>query len=431
MVMKHSLPHTNSWYVASAGSLPEFPTLRGESVTDVCVIGGGYTGLSTAIHLRKRGFNVTLLEANSVGWGASGRNGGHVGTGQRADQATLEKMVGLSAAKSLWQMSLDAVRLVCDLVDEFDIDCELGVGNLHVASKQSHAIEIKEEVEHLRHHYGHNQISYLSASEVGLRTSGRNFFGGALDTAARHLHPLKYAAGLARGAAKLGAKIFENSAAIRIEEGEQIRVHTEEGLVTSRFLVLACNGYLGKLEPRIAGNIMPINNFMIATEPLPPALLTRINRDNTSISDSLFVINYWKLSADGRLLFGGGENYTSRFPRDIKNFVRPYMLKIYPELAGINIDYGWGGTLGITMNRMPDFGRVGKRIFYAQGFSGHGVPTATMAGRLMADAIFGDTTRFDLMSAVPTHRFPGGTLLRWPGLVAGMLFYSLRDKLGR
>lgn len=429
--MKHNLPHTDSWYAASAGALPEFPTLRGESVTDVCVIGGGYTGLSTAIHLRKRGFNVTLLEANSIGWGASGRNGGHVGTGQRADQYWLEKTVGPSAARSLWQMSLEAVRLVCDLVDEFNIDCELGVGNLHVASKQSHAIDLKEEVEHLRTRYDHHQISYLSAAEVTMRTSGQGFYGGALDTAARHLHPLKYAAGLARGAAALGAKIFENSAALKITEGEQIRVQTEEGMVTSRFLVMACNGYLGSLEPRIAGNIMPINNFMIATEPLPPALLSRINRDNTSISDSLFVINYWKLSADGRLLFGGGENYSSRFPRNIKAFVRPYMLKIYPELAGIKIDYGWGGTLGITMNRMPDFGRIGKRIFYAQGFSGHGVPTATMAGRLMADAIFGDTTRFDLMAAVPTHRFPGGTLLRWPGLVAGMLFYSLRDKLGK
>ncbi len=405
--------------------------LRGESLTDVCVIGGGYTGLSTAIHLRKRGFDVTLLEANSIGWGASGRNGGHVGTGQRADQHDLEKWVGNSAAKSLWQMSLEAVRLVCDLVQEFNIDCELGVGNLHVASKQSHALALKEEVEHLRSRYNHQQISYLSAQEVGVRTSGRGFFGGALDMAARHLHPLKYAIGLAKGAERLGAKLYENSAALRIDEGEKIRVHTDQGIVTSRFLVLACNGYLDRLEPRIAPNMMPINNFMIATEPLPPDLVRRINRDNTSISDSLFVINYWKMSADGRLLFGGGENYSHKFPRDIKNFVRPHMLRIYPELAGIKIDYGWGGTLSITMNRMPDFGRIGKRVFYAQGFSGHGVPTATMAGRLMADAIFGDSTRFDLMASVPTQRFPGGTLLRKPGLVAGMLFYSLRDKLGK
>jgi len=196
-------------------------------------------------------------------------------------------------------------------------------------------------------------------------------------------------------------------------------------------LVLGCNGYLGKLEPRIAGNIMPINNFMIATAPLPADLRAAINPKNMSLSDSLFVIDYWKFSADGRLLFGGGENYTSRFPQDIKSFVRPYMLKLYPELAQTTIDYGWGGTLGITMNRMPDFGRLGRNIFYAQGFSGHGVPTATMAGQLMAHAIDGDAEHFNLMASVPTHRFPGGTLLRWPGLVAGMLFYSLLDKLAR
>ena len=183
--------------------------------------------------------------------------------------------------------------------------------------------------------------------------------------------------------------------------------------------------------PRLAGNIMPINNFVIATEPLPSHLLPRVNRDNLSMSDTLFVINYWKLSEDGRMIFGGGENYSSRFPRDIKAFVRPHMLNIYPELEEVEVEYGWGGAVGITMNRMPDFGRVGEHLWYAQGFSGHGVPTATMAGHLLAEAIDGDTGGFDLMSSVPTHGFPGGTLLRWPGLVAGMLFYSLRDKLGR
>lgn len=177
--------------------------------------------------------------------------------------------------------------------------------------------------------------------------------------------------------------------------------------------------------------MMPINNFMIATEPLWEELKTRINRDQLTISDSLFVINYWKLSDDGRMIFGGGENYTSRFPSDIKSFVRPYMLKLYPELKHCSIDYGWGGTLGITMNRLPDFGRLSNSIFYAQGFSGHGVPTATLAGELLASAINGQGENFDLMASVPTHRFPGGTLLRWPGLVVGMLFYSLLDKLGR
>ena len=195
-------------------------------------------------------------------------------------------------------------------------------------------------------------------------------------------------------------------------------------------LVLACNGYLEKLEPRNAARIMPVNNYMLATEPLPDDLARRLIRDDTSMSDSLFVINYWKLSADKRLLFGGGESYTRRFPADIGSFVRKYMLRIYPELAGTRIDYGWGGTLAITMNRMPDFGRLSANVFYAQGFSGHGVPTATMAGKLLAEVISGTAERFDVMATVPSPTFPGGTLLRWPGQVAGMLFYSLRDRLG-
>ena len=407
------------------------PSLCGDAETDVCIIGGGYTGLSTAIHLRKLGFNVVLLEANRIGWGASGRNGGHVGTGQRADQAALEKWVGLDAAKGLWQLGLDAVRKVESLVNEFDIQCEFGEGNLHLASKSSHADDLESEVAHLKNTYNYNGASYLCSDQVAELTSAQGSYGGMLDSGARHLHPLKYALGLKHAAMQLGAELYENTPALTYQEGGKTVIKTPEGQVRARVLVLACNGYLGNLEPRIAGNMMPINNFMIATEPLSEELKTRINRDQLSMSDSLFVINYWKLSEDGRMIFGGGENYTSRFPSDIKSFVRPYMLKLYPELKHCTIDYGWGGTLGITMNRMPDFGRLSNSIFYAQGFSGHGVPTATLAGELLALAINGQSENFDLMASVPTHRFPGGTLLRWPGLVAGMLFYSLLDKLGR
>lgn len=407
------------------------PSLCGDAETDVCIIGGGYTGLSTAIHLRKLGFKVVLLEANRIGWGASGRNGGHVGTGQRADQAALEKWVGLDAAKGLWQLGLDAVRKVESLVNEFDIQCEFGEGNLHLASKSSHADDLESEVAHLKNTYNYNGASYLCSDQVAELTSAQGSYGGMLDSGARHLHPLKYALGLKHAAMQLGAELYESTPALTYQEGGKTVIKTPEGRVRARVLVLACNGYLGNLEPRIAGNMMPINNFMIATEPLSEELKTRINRDQLSMSDSLFVINYWKLSEDGRMIFGGGENYTSRFPSDIKSFVRPYMLKLYPELKHCTIDYGWGGTLGITMNRMPDFGRLSNSIFYAQGFSGHGVPTATLAGELLALAINGQSEKFDLMASVPTHRFPGGTLLRWPGLVAGMLFYSLLDKLGR
>ena len=408
-----------------------FPGLSADISTDVCVIGGGYTGLSSALHLRQKGYDVVLLEAERIAWGASGRNGGHVGTGQRADQSSIEKWVGEEAAKGLWQLGLDAVQKVCDLINEHNIDCELGSGNLHLAAKPSHAGELQDELAHLESQYGYQQLTYLTPEAVAERTSARGFHGGLLDDGCKHLHPLKYALGLARAASEAGVKIYEGTRGHPQADGQSGEVKTENGRVKARHIVIGCNAYLGSLVPRMAGNIMPINNFVIATERLPSHLLPRINRDNLSMSDTLFVINYWKLSQDGRLIFGGGENYSSRFPRDIKAFVRPHMLNIYPELQDIDIDYGWGGAVGITLNRMPDFGRIGKHLWYAQGFSGHGVPTATMAGSLLADAIDGDTAGFDLMASVPTQRFPGGTLLRWPGLVAGMLFYSLRDKLGR
>ncbi len=422
--------HVTSWYAASANQQLEFPPLEGAASADVCIIGGGYTGLSSAIHLRKLGYSVILLEANKIGWGASWRNGGQVGTGQRADQETLEKLVGLDHARALWDLGLEAVDTVCSLIEEYSIDCELKTGNLHVASKAKEQPWLLEEVEHLRSVYGYDQIRYVPPEELADMTSGQGFHGGTLDAGARHLHPLNYALGLAGAAHALGAQLHEGSRVQSYTEGDKVLVRTDRGEISADFLVLGCNGYLEKLEPRTAGRIMPINNYMLATEPLPEDVARRLIRDDTSMSDSLFVIDYWKLSADNRLLFGGGESYTRRFPADIGSFVRKYMLRIYPELADTPIEYGWGGTLAITLNRMPDFGRLSPQVFYAHGYSGHGVPIATLAGKLLAEVISGTAERFDVMASVPSRQFPGGTLLRWPGLVAGMLFYSLRDRLG-
>lgn len=423
-------PHVDSWYTTSANQTLELPPLTGNASADVCIVGGGYTGLSTAIHLRQRGYSVILLEANKVGWGASGRNGGHVGTGQRSDQETLENMVGMEHAKALWDLGLEAVDTVCDLITEHNIQCELKQGNLHVASRAKETNGLKEEEEHLQSVYGYQQIRFVPPAELKDMTSGQGFHGGIIDSGSRHLHPLNYALGLAKAAADLGANLYEGSRVQSYSEGEKVSVQTDQGSVTADFLVLACNGYLEKLEPRAAGRIMPINNYMLATEPLPEEVARRLIRDDTSMSDSLFVINYWKLSADNRLLFGGGESYTRRFPADIGSFVQKYMLRIYPELAQTRIEYGWGGTLAITLNRMPDFGRLSPQVLYAHGYSGHGVPIATLAGKLLAEVISGTAERFDVMASVPSKQFPGGTLLRWPGLVAGMLFYSIRDRLG-
>ncbi len=421
--------HVDSYYAATAKGITDFPQLQGEIEADVCVIGGGYTGLSAALHLAERGYKVALLEAERIGWGASGRNGGHVGIGQRLDQQTLEAKVGQEMAKVYWQLGLEAVQTVKDLVQRHNIDCDLKAGALHVTHKAAHAADYRAEVEHLQQHYNYQSIRFVEQDEVRQLVGSEQYVCGTEDSFSCHLHPLNYALGLARAARDAGVQLFEHSRVTGYSTGAQPLVSTAQGTVKAKFVVLGCNGYLGKLEPRLAGKIMPINNFVLATEPLSEAQCRELIRNDTSVADSLFVINYWKLSGDNRLLFGGGENYTSRFPRDMKTFVRKYMLRVYPQLANTRIDYAWGGTLAITLNRMPHFGRLEDNVFYAQGYSGHGVPTATMAGKLLAEAVAGTAERFDVMASYPTHTFPGGTLLRWPGLVAGMLYYSLRDKM--
>jgi gamma-glutamylputrescine oxidase len=412
--------------------LAEQPPARGDLDYDVCVVGGGYAGLSCALHLAKSGKSVAVVEAERVGWGASGRNGGHVGTGQRADQHSLEKWYGKATAKALWRLGLEAVDLVSDLVEENGIDCELGRTNIHFAAKKSHVDELRDEVDHLRTEYNYDQISGVESSSLEALTSGVGFHYGVVDHGARHLHPLKYCLGLAEVVMATGAMVFEKSRVKSIDiKRDHAVVSTDKAMIKAQKVVLACNGYLGNLFPPIASNIMPINNFIVATEPLDEATANRINPLNASLSDSLFVINYWKLSEDRRLIFGGGETYSDKFPASITDFVRPKLLAIYPELSDVQLDYGWGGTLAITRNRMPDLGVHKGMVYYAQGFSGHGVPTATMAGKLVADAIDEGSDDFDLLSDLRTLKFPGGPILRRPSLIAGMLFYSLRDRLGR
>lgn len=421
--------HIDSYYSASANSNDSYPTLQEELRTDVCVIGGGYSGLSTALHLAEKGMKVVILEAEQVGWGASGRNGGHVGTGQRQGQEELESMVGKDMAKLLWQYSLEAVDTVEKLISKHQIDCDLKRGILHTASKAKDVKDIQEEVELLQNDYDYDKIRFVGREEVGQMLGSDSFHGGQIDEGSLHIHPLNFALGLAKAAADAGVRIFEQSRVLGYSKQSPSIVRTETGSITADHVVVACNGYLEKLEPKVAGKIMPINNFMLATEPLPESLARELIRDDVAVADSLFVINYWRLSGDNRLVFGGGENYSRQFPKDIKNFVRKCMLRIYPQLENTRIDYGWGGTLAITLNRMPHFQRLENNIYVIQGYSGHGVPTSIFAGKVLAEAICGDAERFDIFAKVPTHTFPGGTLLRWPGLVLGMGYYALLDRL--
>lgn len=418
-----------SYYSDSANAVKHYPVLQGEHTADVCIIGAGYTGLSAALHLAEKGYRVVLLEAQRVGWGASGRNGGQVCQGQNMSHEDMQKKVGRTVADALWQMSIESVELVKTLISRHKILCDLKKGVLHVAAKPGHCADLQRAVEYTCGKLAYEALSYLDQTDVSAMLGTQRYYGGQYWHDALHLHPLNYALGLAAAAEQAGVQIFEHSRVIRYRAGHDAEVRTDTGCVKPAYILLACNGYLGKLEPRIAGKIMPINNFILATEPLGKEISHRINRDDVAVADSRFVINYFKLSGDNRLLWGGGETYSRRFPSDIRGFVRKHMLEFYPELKDLRIDYGWGGTLAITLNRMPCFNRLEENLFVAQGYSGHGVAMATLGGKLMAEAVSGSVERFDMFARMPSPSFPGGTLLRWPGLVAGMTYYALRDRL--
>ncbi len=416
--------HAPSWYAATAAPMPDHPPLRGESRADVCIVGAGYSGLSAALHLAGRGYAVTVLEAHRVGWGASGRNGGQLGSGQRVEQPALEVRLGPETARLLWDLAEESKATAKSLVARHAIDCDLRPGVLSALHKTRYIAETREEVALLNERYAYPHIRFVPRDEMRSMVASEDFHAGALDTDAAHLHPLNYALGLGRAAAEAGVRLHERSRVVRVAGG---RVETAEGAVTAPHILLACNGYLCGLEGSVAARVMPINNFIVATEPLadPRALI----RDDVAVCDSRFVVDYFRLSRDGRLLFGGGESYGYRFPRDIAAKVRGPMLRTFPQLRDARIDYAWGGTLAITMDRLPHLARPAPDILSVSGYSGHGVGMATLAGTLAAEAIAGQAERFDILASIPRPRFPGGARLRSPLLTLAMLWYGLRDRL--
>lgn len=420
--------YPDSWYAATADQIGPFPPLEGRVRTDVCVIGGGYTGLSAALHLARRGYDVRLLEAQRIGFGASGRNGGQVGSGQRVDQETLEKMVGTSDANLLWRMGEDAKALVRSLIQDHDIPCNWRDGVAHASRDKTDWDHTRAEFDFLTDAYGHKALELLGPQEMESETGSQAFRGGVIDWSAGHLHPLRFAIGLGRVAQHLGVCLHENSEVTGIETDKVPLVKTAKGQVRANHVILACNGYLGDLSAPVARRVMPINNFIVATEPLGEIAPEILPRD-IAVADSKFVVNYWRRSGDGRLLFGGGESYGYKFPRDIAGLVRKPMLEIYPQLADARIDHAWGGTLAITRSRLPHFARPSPCIYSASGYSGHGVALATLAGQILAETVAGTAERFDLLARVPTPAFPGGPGLRSPLLKLAMTWYALRDRL--
>lgn len=421
--------YPDSWYAATATPLDPFPELKGEVTADVCVVGGGYTGLSAALHLAERGYSVVLLEAQRIGFGASGRNGGQVGSGHNMDQAALEKKLGKADARMLWDIAEASKEITRELVAKHAPDADYRPGHAVAYYSAKEAEQGIRKRDYLAENYGHTGTEILNKSDMEALVGNPVYAGGVLDNSAGHLHPLRFAIGLARGAAAAGVQIYEGAYVHNINQGKKAVVQTEQGCVVADHVVLACNGYSNNLARKTAVRVMPINNYMIATEPLGDRAAQVLSRD-ICVYDSKFVLNYYRLSDDGRLLFGGGESYGVKFPRDIEAKVRKPLEQLYPQLKGVKIDYAWGGTLGITTSRMPYFARVAPNILTAAGYSGHGVALATLAGQIIAQTIAGQSERFDVLSRVPVMPFPGGRMFSTPILTLAMTWFSLRDRLG-
>ena len=422
--------HTASYYAASSLPQPDHPVLQGEHVADVCVVGGGFSGLNTALELAERGMSVIVLEAHKIGWGASGRNGGQLirGVGHGLEQ--FEGIIGKDGVRQMKLMGLEAVEIVRQRVERYNIACDLTWGYCDLANKPRDLEGFAEEAEELRGLGYRHETRLLQANEVRSVVGSDRYVGGLVDMGSGHLHPLNLALGEAAAAAQLGVKLFENSAVSRIDYGPEVRVHTAQGSVRAKSLVLGCNAYLKDLNPQLSGKVLPAGSYIIATEPLSEAQAHALLPQNMAVCDQRVALDYYRLSADRRLLFGGACHYSGRDPQDIGAYMRPKMLDVFPHLANVKIDYQWGGMIGIGANRLPQIGRLPDQpnVYFAQAYSGHGVNATHLAGKLLAEAISGQQSHgFDLFAKVPHITFPGGKYLRSPLLALGMLWHRLKE----
>jgi gamma-glutamylputrescine oxidase len=422
-----SVLDATSYYQATATPYEPFPALEDAIEADVAVVGAGFTGLSAALELRACGFSVALLDQGAIAWGASGRNGGQICTGFSPGLGPLEAALGREAAQTCFDISEEAKTLITDRIARHGIACDLKPGQLIGAARKSQ-MDVLARHRDLLASYGYERISLLSQSELEDRVATRAYCGGFHDEGAAHFHPLNYAIGLARALKDAGGLIYENSKVTEVRQGPQPIVVTARGEVRARFVVMACNAYLDGLLPPIKSRVMPVASYVVTTEPLGDNRARTLIRDDDAVSDANFVVDYFRLTGDRRLLFGGRAAYSGRHPRDLARNMRPRILRIFPQLSDVAMSHAWGGYIGITSNRLPDVGRIGDNLYYVQGFSGQGVTLSGMLGKLMAEAIAGEAERFELFTRIKHLPFPGGPLRR-PALVLGMLYYRLRDLL--
>lgn len=426
--MTHT-PYPQSYYAASANPVPARPELEGETQTDVCIIGAGYTGLSTALFLLENGFKVTVVEAAKVGFGASGRNGGQIVNSYSRDIDVIERTVGPKQAQLLGQMAFEGGRIIRERIAKYDIKCDLKDGGVFAAftAKQMGHLESQKK---LWERYGHTQLELLDSKRIREAVASENYIGGMLDMSGGHIHPLNLALGEAAAVESLGGVIHEQSPAIRVERGDNPVVCTPKGSVKAKFVVVAGNAYLGNLLPELMAKSMPCGTQVITTEPLSDEMARSLLPQDYCVEDCNYLLDYFRLSGDNRLIYGGGVVYGARDPSNIEAIIRPKMLKTFPQLKNVKIDFAWTGNFLLTLSRLPQVGRLGDNIYYSQGCSGHGVTYTHLAGKVLAEALRGQAERFDAFASLPHYPFPGGHLFQVPFSALGAWYYSLRDKLG-
>lgn len=429
--------HARSCYADSANPAPDRPALVESVDCDVCVVGGGIAGCSTALHLAERGFRVVLLEAHHVGWGASGRSGAQAISGTATGQARLEELIGRADARHVWDVTVEGLALLRSLIARFRIGCDWRDGQMQVAMNPRQERDLRAELQLLRGRYGYESVRFVGREELRTMLASPRYTAGLCDTNGGHLHPLNYTLGLAEAAESFGARIFEDTRALSYARAPlagaaasaPLRVCTPRGEVRCRQLVLAGNTYLGPLARALRPRIMAVGTQIIATERLGAGPAHALIPSDVAVSDLNWVLDYFRRSADHRLIFGGRVSYSGRDSFATAKAARARMLAVFPQLSGTGIDYAWGGQVDITRNRAPHFGRLEPDVYFLQGFSGHGIVLTGIAGKLIAEAIAGTAGRFDVFARIPHRSFPGGIALRRPALMLAMLGYRLRDLL--
>jgi gamma-glutamylputrescine oxidase len=419
----------NSWYEDTARRPAAQPALAGDVEADVCVVGGGIAGCSTALHLAERGYRVVLLEAERVGFGASGRSGGQLIPGYASGMAKLATQLGKADAKRLWDISVESVELTRDLIERHRIDCDLAWGHLHVGIKPRQRDELMEWQREQEDDYGYNKLRFLERDEVAQWIASKRYIAGLYDSGAGHLHPLRFTIGLGQAAIAAGVRLHENSRVVAIDRGPIVTIRTEGGSVRAKYVALCANIGHNDLSRTLARKTIGVASYIVATKPLGEARAAALLRDNIAVADINWIIDYYRRSPDHRLLFGGRVSYSGIDPLGTARATRQRMLNVFPQLADAEIEYAWGGIIDISMSRAPNFGRLDPNIYYLQGFSGHGMVLTSIAGKIIAESIAGQAERFDIFAKLRHHDFPGGRLFRRPTLVMAMTWFRLRDLL--